>query len=78
MVCDMADCDYSAKSKQSLKFHMDAVHLGILKFSCNACEYKSYYKHNVKKHQELTHEDEKTRVLKIGCLECMEDIEHSH
>ena len=34
------ECEYSSHRKQLLKFHSEAVHLGIRKFFCRHCDYK--------------------------------------
>ena len=33
------ECEYSSHRKQLLKFHYEAVHLGIRKFFCRHCDY---------------------------------------
>ena len=71
------DCDFTTNHKQALKNHFQSVHEGVLKFGCNLCSYKSYYKHCVKQHQNNNHTDEEVfKLLRLDCLNCAENIDH--
>ena len=75
--CTTEDCDYATNNKQLLRYHLESLHFKILRFFCNLCEYKSYYKQYVNSHQANNHQDNETKkVLKIGCTHCEQNLEH--
>ena len=69
------ECEYSSHRKQLLKFHYEAVHLGIRKFFCRHCDYKCYMKSSMKHHMKSKHDDD-GRILKLGCEKCTSMEEH--
>ena len=76
--CSEKNCDFSSDYKESLTAHVERAHKGILKFKCNICDFKSYHKHIVKSHQKKSsHSENATKVLRIGCIFCEEDIIHT-
>ena len=52
------ECGISTKSVKNLKYHIDAVHNGVVRFICSICDFKSYNKFNVERHQSSWHEKE--------------------
>ena len=70
--CEIDNCNYSTYQKQKLKYHTDAIHYKITRFSCNICEYKSYFKHCVASHQKNNHKNEKINILRER------NINHEH
>jgi len=77
LTCSNEDCNYSTRSKRHLRNHCESVHLKSLKYACSLCDYKSYYKPNVIRHQDLYHIDIQQKVvLKIGCNLCENSIKH--
>ena len=52
------ECGVSTKSAENLKVHIDAIHNGVVRFTCSVCDFKSYSKFNVEKHQSRRHEKE--------------------
>ena len=43
--CEM--CKYSTKIKNNLKMHIEAKHEHLVRFACNSCDKKAYYKTNL-------------------------------
>ena len=70
------DCKDSFGSIESLKDHESNSHSDIGRFACNLCDYMCYFKLLLTEHQKDMHEDLASRVIKIGCEECEENIEH--
>ena len=52
------ECGISTKSLINLKAHIDTVHNGVVRFSCSICDFKSYSRFNVERHQSVEHEKE--------------------
>ena len=73
--CEMDGCSFSASRRKKLDQHTESIHLNILRYYCNICEYKSYFNYRVGKHQE-EHNNAELKVLKIGCYECEMNIDH--
>ena len=46
------------------------------KFKCNNCGYKSVNLRQMKKHQDSTHKNQETKVLRISCKKCEAGEEH--
>ena len=72
------ECEFSSNRKLSLKFHTEALHLGIQRFLCRHCSYKSYFKYRVKDHMKLIHNEVNAKVLRIGCNQCEGMEEHGN
>ena len=78
--CDMEGCSFATKTKQTLKMHKENLHLNILKYACSFCDYKNYSSFNIKYHQKSRHssiQNESLRILRIGCILCQENQEHT-
>ena len=76
--CSYEGCEVSSNLQESLKRHIENIHMKIVKFACNLCEYKSYHKFYVEHHQKTKHNDnESKRIIRIGCELCQENIQHS-
>ena len=65
-----------ANRKQSLRNHVESKHLKILRYACSSCDYKSYFDHNVKKHQHVNHKGQQVKVIARNCTFCQENVEH--
>ena len=75
--CTEAYCNFRTNHKQSLRQHHDTIHLQLLKYACNLCDYKSYHHFHVKFHQNSKiHKNQPMRILRIGCTLCDENLEH--
>ena len=76
--CLEDDCNFSSNHKQSLTFHTEGVHLNILRYYCNICDYKDYFKHVVENHQKKYHREclVKLKILRIGCSMCENNLKH--
>ena len=71
----------STISEKNLRFHIDAVHNGVVRFSCSVCDFKSYNKFNVERHQSSFHEkvdDDSVYVIShdLGMKERSEPHDH--
>ena len=53
-------CDFSAKMKNNLKQHIEAVHEGKKRYKCPSCDYRTDKRVCLKKHVSSIHEKEKT------------------
>ena len=77
--CKEQGCNFSTgslKYKSILKCHHERVHLKILRYFCNLCGLKNYYKRSIRRHQKSDHKDEKVqKVLKIGNEVCKQKTE---
>ena len=73
------ECDFKTAHNQHLNNHIKSIHRGEKRFSCNICEYTSFYKHLVAQHQKHQHRDrqQETKIKRIGCDKCEENIQHS-
>ena len=69
------DCGDSFDNIEQLKDHESNSHSDITRFSCNLCDYMGYFKVLLVKHQNDMHEGLASRVIKIGCEKCEENIE---
>ena len=75
--CAKADCGFRTNHKQSLRQHYEAIHLQLLKYACNLCDYKSYHHFHLKDHQNSKiHKNQPMKILRIGCTLCDENLEH--
>ena len=73
--CTEKNCDFASDYRVNVQNHIENEHSGILKFKCYICDYKSYYKHLVARHQKTT--SHKNKILRIGCTLCDEDVFHT-
>ena len=71
------ECDMSLNN---LIEHMRSVHEKELKYACNVCNYKSYHKNDVARHQPRQHgiKDSSIRILKLDCNKCINGEIHEH
>ena len=64
------ECHFSSDTELNLRNHIiDNVHRNVLRFSCNVCDFKSFYKNYVKRHVLKVHnieKDTKNFINKIG------------
>ena len=75
-ICTEDGCTFSSKFRQFLKKHIESVHRGLVRYSCNNCDLKRYYKHNIQIHQKTKHPFSENRVITIGCEACDKGDEH--
>ena len=71
--CDA--CDHKSSKSRYMQIHISAVHLNEVKYSCNICNYKSFYFVNGKKHLR-THKDISAKWLPIKCKQCQTQVIH--
>merc|ERR1719300_37208 len=72
------DCDYATKWPQQLRNHHNSKHLGLFRFQCSICDFKSFYKIVVRRHNEQEHsENNEGRIMRIGCEKCKLDKKHN-
>ena len=69
------DCGDSFDSIKRLEDHESDSHSDIARFSCNLCNYMSYFRLLLIEHQKDRHAGLASRVIKIGCKECEENID---
>ena len=74
--CETEGCRYSTKHKKDMRVHSESVHLRILKYSCNICDYKSYQKQNIQSHQDIKHKNEEAKIIRNGCKPCESNLPH--
>ena len=72
--CDK--CEYKSDIENVIRFHNESVHLKIKNFICENCPHKTYRKQELQKHILSHHENERCRVLIIGCNRCDKNEEH--
>merc|ERR1712130_988330 len=63
-VCQL--CDYSAKTKQHLTDHINALHLQKRDYKCSFCD-KSFARHSHVKRHEDAHRNLRNYICKQGC-----------
>lgn len=66
-------CPYCSKSLSNTKEHIKAVHLKEKSYYCNHCEYKTLFKSDLIKHDELVH-----RKIKKSCPHCGKQVANLH
>ena len=66
--CDQ--CDYSTTNTHSLNKHKLVRHEKMVRFKCEFCDMKSYFKNNIQKHMNNSHKDLRGKVVKIQCGKC--------
>ena len=54
--CDQ--CDKIFASKQRMKYHVEVKHLGIKKYECESCGYKTNQKCRLADHENIMHKKE--------------------
>ena len=64
-------CEYSSVREQSLKYHVDIVHLKVKKYFCKNCSFKSYFKKAMGIHMKSNHDEENLIFLKLDCSLCV-------
>ena len=75
----MEDCNYTTNIKQSLTRHYESQHLQLMKYACNLCDFKSYFKYSVEAHLNSKihiHSEEPKKIIRIGCTLCEQDVLH--
>ena len=70
-------CPSSFGDKESLRRHVESLHLKLLRFKCSFCNFQHYYEVSVQKHQVIKHKGELCTVLKIDCDDCKARKEHT-
>ena len=59
------ESNYSTKLQSSLIKHKASMHGNMVRFTCNLCPYKSYYKHSVQSHGQNYHDTLAFHVKKL-------------
>ena len=72
-LCDA--CDHKSSQSRYMQKHISAVHLKEVKYSCNTCNYKSFYGENATKHLRI-HKDVGAKLLSIKCKQCQTQVIH--
>jgi len=62
-------CPHCDKFLANIKEHIKAVHMKEKNYFCNLCDYKTMFKSDLLKHDDLVH-----RKLKKSCLECGKQV----
>ena len=70
------ECPFETRGKNSLKHHMENIHLGIRRYSCTICSFKAYNKQTVREHQTHNHEKTACSIVGIGCSYCEKGVSH--
>ena len=70
------DCDYTSKQTAYLDFHVRSLHKKEVRYSCEVCEFKHFFKLGVFNHRKSVHTEAKSRVIGIGCNSCKEGMIH--
>ena len=69
--------NFESSYLMNLKHHIERVHEGVKKHSCNICGETTYYKLTLSNHKKTKHESNEFKIEKrIDCLEC--DAETNH
>ena len=71
------ECNFSSTKSYHLMIHIRRVHKQEVRYSCSECDYTSYERNQVAKHQKTTHESGNPRVIGIGCNFCEEGELHT-
>ena len=76
MKCNHGECSFATNNVLSLKHHIENLHLKILKYTCNVCEMKSYFKDIILAHGKIYHSADNFKAKRIGCTLCTKDKDH--
>ena len=77
-VLKCADCEFEATNVKHLENHINSEHLNEKRFSCNLCDFQSFYSQSVKSHISYKHKGSTTAQMKtLECSDCQLDIKHS-
>ena len=60
------ECLYSTDNKSLFRNHVSSVHQGIVRFTCDLCDYKSYHKASVRAHYNKYHLGSPVNILPVG------------
>ena len=66
-------CPYCSKNLANTKEHIKAVHLKEKNYFCHRCEYKTLFKSDLLKHDELVHQK-----IKKSCPHCGKQVANLH
>ena len=71
-------CGYIGTTSQSIRRHKEAVHDGILRFSCSICpSVKAYDRQTIKIHMSKWHADNpEAKIKNLNCTQCKNNVEH--
>ena len=71
-----ADCEFEVSKVKHLENHINAEHLNEKRFSCNLCDFQSFYSQRVKSHILFEHEGSTKAQMKT--LECSDGYKKSN
>jgi len=71
------DCEFQTKKAQSIRLHKQSVHDGEVRYACEVCTYKVFFRQSIERHIEMNHKESGARYLLVGCLLCKEKKEHT-
>ena len=63
-LCNHDQCNFKAKRKKKLRYHINSVHLGV-NYPCNRCDFKAKRPDTLKEHIESKHDR-----IKHECSQC--------
>ena len=66
-------CPYCSKSLANTKEHIKAVHLKEKNYFCQHCDYKTLFKSDLLKHEQLVH-----MKIKKSCTHCGKQVANLH
>ena len=66
-------CPYCSKLLSNTKEHIKAVHLKEKNYFCDSCDYKTLFKSDLVKHNQLVH-----MKIKKSCPECGKQVANLH
>ena len=69
-------CQMTLGTKQILFSHIEMTHQNKFNFQCNLCDYQSYFKPGVERHQKSKHMTENVEIIKVSCEDCGKGVEH--
>ena len=71
-----SQCKYETIETTKLDVHVRIVHEKDVRYKCDGCDYKSYWKLSVVSHIKRNHKYTEQRIIGIGCLLCASGENH--
>ena len=70
------ECEYQTLDPILVIKHNRAKHFGEIRYYCDICEYKSFYRHYVSLHIISRHKDTNARTKTVNCTKCQINVDH--